>query len=60
MKKKILGVFVLTISILLSGFVFSSCSTDFWDGFVYGYNSTRYSSNDSGYIFDRVNPLDNQ
>ncbi|MCL2185490.1 MAG: hypothetical protein FWB86_06525 [Treponema sp.] len=57
MRKGKLIIFVLAL-MLAFGFVLSSCSTDFWDGFVDGYNSTRYSY-DSGYIFDRDASLNN-
>ena len=40
MKKLILLVGALAVLGL------ASCTTDFWDGFVDGYNSTRYNSND--------------
>jgi len=39
MKK--FGFLVICVLLLL---FFASCTTDFWDGFVDGYNSTRYRS----------------
>jgi len=52
MKKNRLTGLVLAAILLISGLVMSGCSADFWDGFVDGYNSTRYS-HDSGSIFDK-------
>ena len=54
MKKKNFIGLALAAVMFISSFALSSCSADFWDGFVDGYNSTRYRSFDSGYIFDRI------
>jgi len=36
--------FLMMCVLVLLVLGFASCTTDFWDGFVDGYNSTRYRS----------------
>ncbi|MDR2966300.1 MAG: hypothetical protein LBU88_11075 [Treponema sp.] len=52
MKKNRLTGLVFAAILLISGLVMPGCSVEFWDGFVDGYNSARYS-HDSGSIFDK-------